>query len=49
MKAENLAPSMYGNRFSEVEWKARLELAAAYRLVHHFGWIELIYNHISYE
>jgi len=35
---------MYGNRYSGAEWKARLELAAAYRLVHHVGWIELIFN-----
>jgi hypothetical protein len=32
---------MYGNRYSGAEWKARL---AAYRLVHHVGWIELIFN-----
>jgi hypothetical protein len=49
MKAENMASKMYGNRFSQSEWEARVELAAAYRLVHHFGWIELIYNHISYQ
>jgi ribulose-5-phosphate 4-epimerase/fuculose-1-phosphate aldolase len=49
MKAENMASKMYGNRFSQSEWEARIELAAAYRLVHHFGWIELIYNHISYQ
>jgi len=47
MKAENMAAYMYGNRFSTSEWEAVVELAAAYRLVHHFGWIELIYNHIS--
>ncbi len=31
----------------EAEWKARLELAAAYRLVAHFGWTHLINNHIT--
>ena len=35
---------MYGNRYSGADWKARLELAAAYRLVHHVGWIDLIFN-----
>ena len=29
------------------EWAARVELAAAYRIVDHLGWTELIYNHIS--
>ena len=38
-----------GNRLSQAEWQARVELAAAYRLVHHYGWTDLIYNHISYE
>lgn len=32
---------------SEDEWKARQELACAYRLFDHFGWHELIYNHIT--
>ncbi|MEY4752151.1 MAG: hypothetical protein RIQ60_4365 [Pseudomonadota bacterium] len=34
-------------RFSQAEWAARVELAAAYRVFHHLGWTELIYNHIS--
>jgi len=29
------------------EWKARLDLAACYRVFHLLGWTELIYNHIS--
>lgn len=29
------------------EWDARVNLAASYRLVHHFGWTDLIYNHIT--
>ena len=33
--------------FSAEEWKARVELAAAYRIFHFLGWTELIYNHIS--
>ena len=33
--------------FGEAEWKARCDLAAAYRLTAHFGWTHLINNHIS--
>ncbi len=29
------------------EWATRVELAAAYRIVHLLGWAELIYNHLS--
>ena len=29
------------------EWQDRLDLAACYRIFDHFGWTELIYNHIT--
>src|ERR1700745_3187456 len=29
------------------EWAQRVNLAACYRLVEHFGWTDLIYTHIS--
>ncbi|WP_199610529.1 class II aldolase/adducin family protein [Flocculibacter collagenilyticus] len=32
---------------SEQEWQLRIDLAACYRLVAHFGWDDLIYTHIS--
>ena len=32
---------------SDVEWDLRVQLAAAYRLVEHFGWTELIYGHLT--
>jgi ribulose-5-phosphate 4-epimerase/fuculose-1-phosphate aldolase len=32
---------------SPEEWQARVELAACYRLVDHFGMTDLIYNHIT--
>jgi len=32
---------------SEAEWKLRVQLAAAYRLVDHFGWCALIYAHLT--
>ncbi len=35
------------NKVSEAEWKTRVDLAACYRLVAHYGWNSLIYNHIS--
>ncbi len=34
-------------RFSDAEWQARVQLAAAYRIFAHLGWQELIYNHLS--
>jgi ribulose-5-phosphate 4-epimerase/fuculose-1-phosphate aldolase len=34
-------------RVSAEEWKTRVDLAAAYRLVAHFGWDDLIFTHIS--
>ena len=33
--------------YSDAEWQARVELAAAYRLTDHFGMTTLIYNHIT--
>jgi ribulose-5-phosphate 4-epimerase/fuculose-1-phosphate aldolase len=32
---------------SAEEWALRVELAACYRIFDHFGWNELIYNHIT--
>ena len=32
---------------TEAEWQARVNLAAAYRLVAHFGMSDLVYNHIT--
>lgn len=32
---------------SEQEWQARIDLAAAYRLVAHYGWDDLIFTHLS--
>ena len=29
------------------EWEQRVNLAACYRLIEHFGWTDLIYTHIS--
>ncbi|MBL9013881.1 MAG: class II aldolase/adducin family protein [Myxococcales bacterium] len=35
------------SRVSEAEWKLRVDLAAAYRLVALYGWDDLIFTHIS--
>ena len=34
-------------RVSEPEWQVRVDLAAAYRLVAHYGWDDLIFTHLS--
>lgn len=31
----------------EAEWELRVQLAAAYRIFDHIGWVELIFNHIT--
>ncbi|HSD90373.1 MAG TPA: class II aldolase/adducin family protein [Kofleriaceae bacterium] len=35
------------SKVSEAEWKLRVDLAACYRLVSHYGWDDLIFTHIS--
>lgn len=35
------------NKVSAEEWQLRVDLAAAYRLVAHYGWSDLVYTHIS--
>jgi ribulose-5-phosphate 4-epimerase/fuculose-1-phosphate aldolase len=39
-------PSLEG-RVSAEEWKVRVDLAAAYRLIAHYGWDDLIFTHLS--
>ncbi len=39
-------PSLEGEVSAE-EWKVRVDLAAAYRLVAHYGWDDLIFTHLS--
>jgi ribulose-5-phosphate 4-epimerase/fuculose-1-phosphate aldolase len=34
-------------KFPADEWQARMDLAACYRLVHHFGWTDMVSTHIS--
>ena len=35
------------SRVSPQEWQTRVDLAACYRLIHHFRMDDLVYNHIS--
>jgi ribulose-5-phosphate 4-epimerase/fuculose-1-phosphate aldolase len=39
-------PSLEG-KVSAEEWKVRVDLAAAYRLIAHYGWDDLIFTHLS--
>lgn len=39
-------PDLKG-KVSEEEWKVRVDLAAAYRLVAHYGWDDLVFTHLS--
>ena len=34
-------------KVSDEEWKIRVDLAAAYRLIAHYGWDDLIFTHLS--
>ena len=34
-------------KISDAEWEARVDLAAVYRLIAHYGWDDVIYNHSS--
>ncbi|MBF7072337.1 class II aldolase/adducin family protein [Glaciecola sp. MH2013] len=35
------------NQVSSEEWNTRVDLAAAYRMVAHYGWDDLVFTHIS--
>ena len=40
-------PRSVRERVSKAEWQARCELAAAHRLVAHFVFVDMTYNHVS--
>lgn len=42
----NSVPSLQG-KVSEAEWQLRVDLAAAYRLIAHYGWDDMIFTHLS--
>jgi len=39
--------SISQGKISDAEWQARVDLAAVYRLIAHYGWDDVIYNHSS--
>lgn len=44
------ATPMLGERprgISEAEWQVRVDLAACYRLIAHYGWDDLVFTHLS--
>jgi ribulose-5-phosphate 4-epimerase/fuculose-1-phosphate aldolase len=45
--AESVAMARVREKVGEAEWQARVNLAAAYRLVALFGWDDLVFTHIS--
>ena len=46
-RLKSVDPQPVRGRVSRPEWDTRLNLAAAYQLAAHFGWIDLIYTHFS--
>ena len=46
-KPTKLAMATSQGTMSDAEWEARIDLAAVYRLVAHYGWDDVIYNHSS--
>ena len=47
MRAVEKTISDVRNKVSPEEWAIRVDLAACYRLVAHFGWDDLVFTHIS--
>lgn len=48
--ANSMTSSEHSNTpagMSNNEWSTRVDLAAAYRLIHHHGWTSQVYNHIT--
>jgi ribulose-5-phosphate 4-epimerase/fuculose-1-phosphate aldolase len=46
-KPNKLAMATSQGTMSDAEWEARVDLAAVYRLIAHYGWDDVIYNHSS--
>jgi ribulose-5-phosphate 4-epimerase/fuculose-1-phosphate aldolase len=40
-------PANIREQVSDGEWQVRVDLAAAYRLVDHYGWTDMIFTHLS--
>ncbi len=46
-RPNKLAMATSQGTVSDAEWEARVDLAAVYRLIAHYGWDDVIYNHSS--
>jgi ribulose-5-phosphate 4-epimerase/fuculose-1-phosphate aldolase len=44
---ENAARAIQSVPMTDVEWQARVQLAACYRIFDMLGWVEMIFNHIT--
>ena len=47
LKTVTMSNPSLQNQVSAEEWQLRVDLAAAYRLVVHYGWSDLVFTHIS--
>lgn len=47
MSTDELSIPSLRHRVSAEEWQTRVDLAACYRLVAHFGWSDLVFTHIT--
>jgi ribulose-5-phosphate 4-epimerase/fuculose-1-phosphate aldolase len=45
--AGRIPAAVLQNRIAPAEWQARIDLAAVYRLLAHYRWDDVIYNHSS--
>src|ERR1039458_974953 len=45
--ADRIPAKVSSDQISQAEWQARVDLAAVYRLLAHYGWDDVIYNHSS--
>uniref|UniRef100_A0A6U9EZL6 Class II aldolase/adducin N-terminal domain-containing protein n=1 Tax=Zooxanthella nutricula TaxID=1333877 RepID=A0A6U9EZL6_9DINO len=45
--APELPAGLLEDRCGEVEWRLRCKLAVAYRISAHYGWDQLVFNHIT--
>lgn len=47
-RTKQALPLVHGKEgFDAIEWEARCKLAMAYRLAAHYGWDQIVYNHIT--
>ena len=47
MNAQAISTGSVRDAVRESEWQTRRELAASHRLLAHFGFVDLTYNHVS--